>query len=201
MNVEMIQFKVSREEDRQGPKSSHHKRAPEPWSSRKHQALQLHLLAALSQGSSACSTAAGGCHSRAAAPCVLLSLPSTSASLLPQATTRCQCWGQPRPSAAPVSMTTTTLRGPRRVVQADACATGVGPPLPGSSPEEKGDRGGCCEGWRWGVMYSPRWVASVSPSQAVLAGARGGSFPDHIPEGSAAALSFAAILVRRSGGE
>lgn len=80
MNVEMIQFKVSREEDRQGPKSSHHKRAPEPWSSRKHQALQLHLLAALSQGSSACSTAAGGCHSRAAAPCVLLSLPSTSAS-------------------------------------------------------------------------------------------------------------------------
>uniref|UniRef100_A0A8C6JFI7 Large ribosomal subunit protein eL33 n=2 Tax=Melopsittacus undulatus TaxID=13146 RepID=A0A8C6JFI7_MELUD len=49
-------------------------------------------------------------------------------------------------------------------------------------------------------MYSPRWLVSVSSSQAVLAAARRGSFTAHIPEGSAVALSFAAILVGGRGG-
>lgn len=175
--------------------------------------------AAPSSGSSARSTAAAGSRRRAAAPLALPGLPSPSAPgfipLLPVpglAPPAHPVLGPARPRPARRS----PGRGGRGVcLHGDHHAPGASRGCPRwclhggadaahsrMATQREREPGGRGEGWRWCTMYPPsRGRLSFARSGGAGRPWRGGSFPAHIPAGSAAALPFTAILVRRRGGE
>ncbi|KAM9615400.1 large ribosomal subunit protein eL33 [Morphnus guianensis] len=98
-------------------------------------------------------------------------------------------------------MATSTLRGPRGAARAGACTAGLGPPPPRiASRRRKGTRGRGRGTALWADVPTPPGPPRFCPLRRCRRPPAGGSFPAHIPEGSAPALPFAAILVRRRGG-
>jgi len=192
INVEMIHsLRVSTKEVRQGP-GSRHQSPGHPSSAKRCPSPPRCLLAGL----------LGSFHRRhrPAAWLALPGLPSTSGP--PRSHPGKAAGPGPAPAllgthrdAAPVSMATTRLRGPREAAQAGACTGRLGPPLPGSPPGGEGGCGGRGEGRRGGPVYPPRRGRVGCVRSGGAGGRPRGVLPAHIPAGSAPPLSFAAILV------